>query len=117
MNSKNINEFQKTKLNFIPWILYICTLILVVMIQMQSIMNIDTNLADILLLETLPMFGGGIRMCPGRKLAIIELKSFMALVYRKYDIELAEKDAPLKYRSETINVCDELKIKVKPRKF
>ena len=30
------------------------------------------------------MFGGGTRICPGRKLAMIELKS---LIYRKYDIE------------------------------
>jgi cytochrome P450 len=47
-----------------------------------------------------PMFGGGIRICPGKKLAIIELKSLM-LYFRKYDIEMADKDAPLKLRRES----------------
>ena len=66
--------------------------------------------------NVLPMFGGGLRMCPGRKLAIIELKCLLASVYRKYDIEMADKDAPLYYRSDIINACEKLLIKVKPRK-
>ena len=63
-----------------------------------------------------PMFGGGIRICPGKKLAIIELKCLMAY-FRKYDIEMADKNAPLKLRREYINTAEELIVKVKPRKF
>jgi cytochrome P450 len=63
------------------------------------------------------MFGGGIRMCPGRKLAMIELKFLLASIYRKYDVELADMNVPLKYRSELFNSSEELIIKIKPRKF
>jgi cytochrome P450 len=64
------------------------------------------------------IFGGGIRVCPGRKLAMIELKCLLASIYRKYDIELVEPDAPLKYSSALFGVaCKELLIKIKPRKF
>ncbi|CAI2164966.1 14835_t:CDS:2 [Funneliformis geosporum] len=35
-------------------------------------------------------FGGGIRMCPGQSLAMMELKTYMVLMYRKYDFELVE---------------------------
>ena len=63
------------------------------------------------------IFGGGIRICPGRKLAMIELKCLLSLIYRKYDIELADINAPLKYKSAFSTVCEELIVKVKPRKF
>ena len=63
------------------------------------------------------MWGGGIRICPGRKLAIIELKCLLILIYRKYDIELVDMNAPLKYNPDFINVCKELIVKIKPRKF
>ena len=66
--------------------------------------------------NVLPMFGGGLRMCPGRKLAIIELKCLLASIYRKYDIEMTDKDAPLYYKSDMTNTCEKLIIKVKPRK-
>jgi cytochrome P450 len=67
--------------------------------------------------NTFPIFGGGIRICPGRKLAIIELKCLLILIYRKYDLELVDMDSPLKYNSDFINVCNELTVRVKPRKF
>ncbi|RGB28473.1 cytochrome P450, partial [Rhizophagus diaphanus] len=34
------------------------------------------------------MFGEGLRLCPGRKLAMIELVCLMALLFRKYEINL-----------------------------
>ncbi|CAG8747785.1 28214_t:CDS:2, partial [Racocetra persica] len=67
--------------------------------------------------NTYSMFGGGIRMCPGRKLATIELKCLTTLIYRNYDIDLVDINAPLKYESGFINSCRELMIKIKPRKF
>ena len=63
------------------------------------------------------IFGDGIRICPGRKLAMIELRYLLASVYRKYDVELADMNAPLKYKSETINSSEELIVKIKPRQF
>ncbi|GBB96544.1 hypothetical protein RclHR1_02780007 [Rhizophagus clarus] len=63
------------------------------------------------------MFGGGIRICPGRKLAIIEIKCLLISIYRKYDIELVDKNSPLKCNSHFINLCKELIVKIKPRKF
>ncbi|RIA96684.1 cytochrome P450, partial [Glomus cerebriforme] len=63
------------------------------------------------------MFGGGIRMCPGRKLAMIELKCLTTLIYRNYDIDLVDINAPMKYEDGFINSCYELMVKIKPRKF
>ncbi|CAG8503217.1 12325_t:CDS:2 [Ambispora leptoticha] len=61
------------------------------------------------------MFGGGPRMCLGRKIAIIELITLLASVYRQFDIELMDMNAPLKLETSTITVCKELKIRVIPR--
>ncbi|POG70192.1 cytochrome P450 [Rhizophagus irregularis DAOM 181602=DAOM 197198] len=63
---------------------------------------------------TFPMFGGGIRICPKR---IIELKCLLFLIYRKYDIELVDMNSPLKYKRDFLNLCKELIVKIKPRKF
>jgi cytochrome P450 len=62
-----------------------------------------------------PMFGGGIRICPGKRLAVIELKCLM-IFFRKYNIEVADINAPLKIKSDFVNYVDELIVKVKPRK-
>ncbi|KAF0430582.1 cytochrome P450 [Gigaspora margarita] len=61
------------------------------------------------------MFGGGYRICPGRKLAMIELLSLMVYVFGKYNVELIDMKAPLKTRSSTITSCQELMVKIKPR--
>jgi len=63
------------------------------------------------------MFGTGIRICPGRKLAMLELKSLLSLIYRKYDIELVDMNAPLKYKCSIITICEELIVRIKPRNF
>ena len=63
------------------------------------------------------IFGGGIRICPGRKLAMIELKCLLASIYRKYDVEMVDINAPLKYKSEFVNSSEELIVKIKQRKF
>ncbi|RIB15211.1 cytochrome P450 [Gigaspora rosea] len=65
---------------------------------------------------SLIMFGGGIRICPGKRLAMTNLLSFMALIFKKYDVELMDMEAPLKTYTGVITNCLELKIKVKPRK-
>jgi len=61
------------------------------------------------------MFGGGLRMCLGRKIAIIELKTLLALLYRKFDVELVDMQAPLNVETSTITVCKELNVKIIPK--
>ncbi|PKC03649.1 cytochrome P450 [Rhizophagus irregularis] len=61
------------------------------------------------------MFGGGLRVCPGRKLAMIELVALTALIYRKYDFDLVDMEAPLQVRSGIISACTQLLVKVKSR--
>ncbi|GES83214.1 cytochrome P450 [Rhizophagus clarus] len=60
-------------------------------------------------------FGGGLRVCPGRKLAIIELVCLMTLLFRKYEINLANKESSLKTISVVITACIELLVEIKPR--
>ncbi|RHZ86544.1 hypothetical protein Glove_50g110 [Diversispora epigaea] len=66
--------------------------------------------------NTLMMFGRGLRSCPGRNLAMTQLKILMALIYRKYDIELVDPTAPIKYKYAIISLCYELKVRIKLRK-
>ncbi|RIB27824.1 cytochrome P450 [Gigaspora rosea] len=61
------------------------------------------------------MFGGGYRICPGRKLAMTELLSLMVYIFGKYDIELIDIEAPLKTKSSTATYCQQLMVKIKPR--
>ncbi|RGB31565.1 hypothetical protein C1646_791814, partial [Rhizophagus diaphanus] len=46
--------------------------------------------------NSLIISGGGLRICLGRKLAMVELVSLMALLFRKYEIDLVDKETPLK---------------------
>ncbi|POG67692.1 cytochrome P450 [Rhizophagus irregularis DAOM 181602=DAOM 197198] len=60
-------------------------------------------------------FGGGLRVCPGRKLAILELVCLTALLFRKYDIDLIDKKSPLRTESGVITACNELLVEIKLR--
>ncbi|RHZ44561.1 hypothetical protein Glove_718g48 [Diversispora epigaea] len=59
------------------------------------------------------MFGGSSRKCPGRNLAMMELKATLAMLYRKYDIELL---GPLKENIGIVRNCNEMRIKLRKRK-
>ncbi|KAF0366326.1 cytochrome P450 [Gigaspora margarita] len=61
-------------------------------------------------------FGGGLRICPGRRLAIIELLFLMVILFGKYEVELVDMNAPLKVKSKATTTCGELPIKIKLRK-
>jgi len=67
--------------------------------------------------NTFLMFGGGSRICPGRKVAMIEIKCLISLIYRNLDITLVDMNAPLKLNNKLINICTELKVRVKQREF
>ncbi|CAG8701260.1 20325_t:CDS:2 [Cetraspora pellucida] len=60
-------------------------------------------------------FGGGIRQCPGRHLGMIGIKTFIALIFRKYEISLEDPNAPLKKVYTLANECHELKLYIRPR--
>ncbi|GBB92030.1 hypothetical protein RclHR1_19550002 [Rhizophagus clarus] len=61
-------------------------------------------------------FGGGVRSCPGKKLAMIELVCLMVLLFRKYEIDLIDKHSPIKTKSRDIIIsCGELLVEIKPR--
>ena len=57
-------------------------------------------------------FGNGMRICPGRNLAMTELKTLMVLLFGKYNVELVDHSAPLKIRCTMVSYCDELKVKL-----
>ena len=62
------------------------------------------------------VFGGGLRICPGRKLAIVELICLMVLLFRKYEIDLVDMEAPLKTKSFLLTACTELLVEItRPR--
>jgi cytochrome P450 len=60
-------------------------------------------------------FGRGLRICPGKKLAMTELVCLMALLYRKYEIDLVNKEAPLKTESVSVTACTELLVEIRSR--
>ncbi|CAG8616995.1 8957_t:CDS:2 [Gigaspora margarita] len=61
-------------------------------------------------------FGGGIRQCPGRHLGMTGIKTFIALLFRKYEVSLEDPKAPLKKVYTLVNECHELKLYIRPRK-
>ncbi|CAJ0845646.1 6478_t:CDS:2 [Entrophospora sp. SA101] len=63
------------------------------------------------------MFGNGLRMCPGKQLAMSQIKTLICLLYMKYDVELEDMNAPLKFHYSIVKHCDDLKIRIKPRIF
>ncbi|PKK41456.1 cytochrome P450, partial [Rhizophagus irregularis] len=59
------------------------------------------------------MFGGGLRLCPGRKLAKIELVCLMALLFRKYEIDLADVNTPIKTSGSLMILSIDLLVEVR----
>jgi len=62
--------------------------------------------------NSLLYFGGGCKICPGERVATLQLKCLLVLFYRKYDIKLKDPNQPIKYFSTVVNHCLELPIKV-----
>ncbi|CAI2177432.1 1716_t:CDS:2 [Funneliformis geosporum] len=63
------------------------------------------------------IFGGGRRVCPGRKLSFIELRVMIALIYHKLDIELSNMKNPCKAKFILLRSFHDLNVKIKPRQF
>ena len=60
------------------------------------------------------VFGGGRRVCPGRKLSYIELKCMIALIYHKLDIELMDDSVKTKFI--LVRSFRYLNVRIKPRR-
>jgi cytochrome P450 len=62
------------------------------------------------------MFGGGLKICPGSKLTMIESVCLIALLFRKYEIDLVDMNSPIELSCiSNIVFSKELLIKIKPR--
>ncbi|PKC06793.1 cytochrome P450 [Rhizophagus irregularis] len=66
-------------------------------------------------LKALIVFGGGIKICPGRKLGMIILKTLTALLVPQFDFELVNPNVPMKIRYAIFNQPAELYIRIKKR--
>jgi cytochrome P450 len=67
--------------------------------------------------KALVLFGGGVRICPGRKLAMIMLKVLMVTLIHRFDFELVNPDEPIRSKFAIFNLPDELHIRIKKRAF
>ncbi|CAG8630784.1 21436_t:CDS:2 [Cetraspora pellucida] len=75
--------------------------------QKNNLNEFETDL-DSIAKYSLVIFGGGTRICPGRKLAIINMLSFMALMFKKYDVELVDMQAPLNTYTTFMTTCQDI---------
>ncbi|CAG8524512.1 5188_t:CDS:2 [Acaulospora morrowiae] len=64
---------------------------------------------------SLMMWGGGLRQCPGRKMAMIELKCLLVLTFKNWDIDLVDLNAPLKSEVNLVRSAKDLNVTIKPR--
>ncbi|CAB4485678.1 unnamed protein product [Rhizophagus irregularis] len=61
-------------------------------------------------------FGGSTRMCPGRYMAMAELKTLLILLFKKYDVELVDNvSKELKIQFTSVYECTEMKVLVRPK--
>ncbi|CAG8687746.1 22134_t:CDS:2 [Cetraspora pellucida] len=80
-----------------------------------EIFNPDRFLDDNIVKRNFILFGKGIRQCPGKKLAMIEMIGIMAMLFRKYDVTLINEE--LHYKSMLFNsIIEGMFVKLTPRK-
>ncbi|CAG8493064.1 1463_t:CDS:2 [Acaulospora colombiana] len=60
-------------------------------------------------------FGDGLRKCPGRNLARLNLKVILVMLFKKYDVELMDSESPLKFSGTLMKQCTGFKVKIKKR--
>ncbi|CAG8651919.1 7502_t:CDS:2 [Funneliformis mosseae] len=61
-------------------------------------------------------FGNGVRMCPGRAWAMVQMKTFLIKLVSTFDIELVDKNAEVKYKYATVNRPVDINLHIKARK-
>ena len=65
--------------------------------------------------KTFLPFGGTVRTCPGRIVAEKVIKTFLILLFSKFEVELCEPDKELEYAFTIANTCKELNVYLKAR--
>ena len=60
-------------------------------------------------------FGETVRVCPGRLVADKLMKTFIILLFSKFEVELCEPDKELEYAYTLANNCKGLKVYLKAR--
>ncbi|CAG8456036.1 9291_t:CDS:2 [Paraglomus brasilianum] len=60
-------------------------------------------------------FGSGMRMCPGKNMALTIIKTLLVSFYRKYNVRLANPDSPLKFTFRLVNACEGAQVCIEPR--
>ena len=65
--------------------------------------------------KTFLPFGGTVRACPGRTVAEKVIKTFLILLFSKFEVELCEPDKKIKYTYSMTNQCTELKVYLRAR--
>ncbi|CAG8641867.1 13206_t:CDS:1, partial [Ambispora gerdemannii] len=60
-------------------------------------------------------FGGGVRLYPGKHVAIASLKALMVLLFGKYEVELVNPNQLLKIGYKLGNACQEMKVYLTPK--
>ncbi|CAG8773709.1 26311_t:CDS:2, partial [Racocetra persica] len=53
-------------------------------------------------------FGGGLKICPGKNFAMMQMKTYMVLLYRRWTVELIDMSAPIKSHYATTKSCQQL---------
>ncbi|CAG8788083.1 1546_t:CDS:2, partial [Dentiscutata erythropus] len=71
--------------------------------------NPDRFLNENHISNSFTLFGGGIRVCPGKNLAMNWLKTLTVLFYSKYNVKLVKEDENIKYHFTGANVPYDLK--------
>ncbi|CAG8663386.1 23976_t:CDS:2 [Gigaspora margarita] len=61
-------------------------------------------------------FGGGLRGCVGKQLAMLEMKTILVLLFRKYDVDLLNHNVDAKDKTYLLNSCNSLMVRFKIRK-
>ncbi|RIB19557.1 cytochrome P450 [Gigaspora rosea] len=61
-------------------------------------------------------FGGGLRGCVGKQLAMLEMKTILVLLFRKYDVDLVNHNVDAKDKTYLLNSCNSLMVRLKIRK-
>ena len=61
-------------------------------------------------------FGAGPRYCPGRNLAILEIKNVIAMLFKNFEIELVTPVEDVKEIMAFTMMASEYKVRLKPRR-
>ncbi|CAG8555582.1 4611_t:CDS:1, partial [Ambispora gerdemannii] len=60
-------------------------------------------------------FGGGVRLCPGRFVAMAALKVLTVSLFGKYEVELVHPNQPVKTIFKVGNAVKEMKVYLTPK--